>query len=114
MNDKLDAKKLLASRLLDATRFDDRINSRYKSLEGRYGSTESAKKIEGILASHERRVSPETLRPHMIARYSERFSEEELRVLVDFYTSPVGQKFVASWSDEDGSLRDLIQKLNRG
>src|SRR5437868_3971317 len=106
-------RELLAARLLDAMEFDQRISRRYDSLtrdRARQSSTSPAAQdaLRAVIELRRRVVTPELLRPHVIARYVAAFTSAELRELVGFYESPVGKKFVRLWSDDDDTIKRVM------
>ncbi|MEP6621442.1 MAG: DUF2059 domain-containing protein [bacterium] len=103
----------MASRLLDAVAFDQRIRGRYDRLIQRASADGSAppvrQRINEMLALREQVITPELLRPHMIAHYVSHFTLDELSQLVTFYESPVGQKYVTVWSGDDGVIGEVMK-----
>jgi hypothetical protein len=107
-------KERLANRLLDALAFDGRIRGRYDRMAlGRDSADETERaayeRLAAVVESRRHIVTPELLRPHVVARYVAQFSEEELRQLIAFYESPLGQKFVRTWSDDATSIRRVMR-----
>jgi len=107
-------KEQLANRLLDALAFDERIRGRYDRVAlDRDSANESERaayeRLAAVVESRRQIVTPELLRPHVVARYVAEFSEEELRQLIAFYESPLGQKFVRTWSDDATSIRHVMR-----
>lgn len=104
----------LANRLLDALAFDERIRGRYDRMALARDSADETERaayerLAAVVESRRQIITPELLRPHVVARYVAQFSEEELRQLIAFYESPLGQKFVRTWNDDAGSIRNVMR-----
>ncbi len=114
-------KERLANLLLDAIAFDERITRLGERLKRNLAANPAfhppTKERLGTIGESRLRVTapevlrtPEVLRPMMVARYVAHFTEQELRELVTFYASPLGQKFVRCWSGDDTEMnRDVSE-----
>jgi hypothetical protein len=106
-------KEQLANRLLDAIAFDERLRRPFEQL-ARERETSAAvhaptrKRLDALLEFRQRVITPELVRPTVVARYTATFSEHELRDLVAFYESPLGQKFVRCWTGDDSELKRVM------
>lgn len=95
-----------ALRLLEVSRASQMMDQVYDSLTPQFVAMAEQMGIEGsqreIFDRHMTRVfevmreemSWEKMEPHLVSAYTEVYTEKELMELVDFYESPVGQKFL--------------------
>jgi hypothetical protein len=82
-----------AMKLLDAMQFDRYADRMYGSPgAATNGMTPAA--AARLRAFHETHVTPARVRPSLAAAYARRFSVDELRQLIQFYESRVGQKLL--------------------
>lgn len=103
----------LAHRLLDALNFDRRFDNRYSKILGdsplaANQSDAVRERIKALAEERRKRVNPGVIRPAMAAYYAEKLSDDDLKTLIAFFESPVGQRFVAVWESDHESVRRVI------
>jgi hypothetical protein len=75
---------------------------------------EKAKRSKALQASLEeskKAFSWETIKPTFIQIYSEVFTEEELQGMIDFFKSPIGQKWIAKQPQLQAATMQKMQGL---
>ncbi len=90
---------------LDATL--DKMKTVQKEQMNSMGVPEVEDKMMDLMAQE---MSWEKMKDDYIAVYSEVFTEEELQGLIDFYKTPVGQKFVEKTPEITTKLMQMGQK----
>ncbi len=69
------------------------------------------KYLEKMVAVMKEEMNWEKMEPHILKAYVDVYSEEELRELIEFYASPVGQKFIAKMPELMQATMQMTQEM---
>ena len=112
-----------ARELLEVTNADqaiqqshDQIYSQLAGMADQMGISEDQrptfdKYLEKMVAVMKEEMNWEKMESHILKAYVDVYSEEELRELIEFYASPIGQKFVDKMPDLIQATMQLSQEM---
>ncbi len=115
-----------AKELLEVTRAAEIIDQVYDSMEGQFdnmaeqlGITEDQRPIfdrhmERVFQVMREEMNWEKMEPYMVSAYAQVYTEQELRELIEFYQSPLGQKFLAKMPELMNVSMATTQELMSG
>ncbi len=115
-----------ARELLEVTRAADIIDQAYGSMESQFdtmadqlGITEDQRPIfdrhmERVFQVMREEMNWEKMEPYMVSAYAQVYTEQELRELIEFYESPLGQKFLAKMPELMNVTMTTTQEMMGG